>query len=250
MATRRRLASDRLPALVGAPLVVVAEDGTRGHRRAHELEELGYRVQVRNVREGPGSLERAVRDAAGVIIDVECRHALPQTLVETVRLATDAPVLVIGASGTLAELAACIEAGADDYCRPNVTTHELDLRLRAIVRRAARLASVPPPTTRLQLGELEIDFASQTVRKRGQEISLSPTEFRLLATLAERAGHVVPARALVARVWGSQYADETHYLRLYIRYLRRKLEDDPRRPRYIVNRWGAGYALEVPQRAA
>ncbi|MCA9855488.1 MAG: winged helix-turn-helix domain-containing protein, partial [Dehalococcoidia bacterium] len=68
--------------------------------------------------------------------------------------------------------------------------------------------------------------------------------------LAEHAGDVVPSKALIARVWGDQYAGETHYLRLYVRYLRQKIEDDPSEPHYIVNRWGSGYALETPREAA
>jgi two-component system KDP operon response regulator KdpE len=88
------------------------------------------------------------------------------------------------------------------------------------------------------------------VWKNGEAIPLSPTEYRLLWTLAEHAGEVVPSKALIARVWGNQYTGETHYLRLYIRYLRQKLEDDPSRPVYIVNRWGAGYALEEPKQTA
>jgi two-component system KDP operon response regulator KdpE len=108
----------------------------------------------------------------------------------------------------------------------------------------------PEAPRRVRVGAIEIDPASQTVWKDGKEVPLSPTEYRLLWTLAEHAGEVVPSKALIARVWGNQYTAETHYLRLYIRYLRQKLEDDPSRPVYIVNRWGAGYALEEPKRTA
>jgi two-component system, OmpR family, KDP operon response regulator KdpE len=108
----------------------------------------------------------------------------------------------------------------------------------------------PSETVPLRIGEIEIDAAGQVVRKRGAVVPLSPTEFRLLMTLAEHRGQVVPSKALIARVWGTQYSSETHYLRLYVRYLRQKLEDDPSNPKYIVNRWGAGYALETPKQAA
>lgn len=229
---------------------MVAADVARAHLRARELEQLGYFVQVVQGAPRSGGDSERWEGLAAVVVEGNGGRILPQRLAESVRQLTEAPIVVVGASGTLEELAACFEAGADDYCRPGTATEEIDLRLRAIARRALRLASWRTPESPLQVGDLEIDFATQTVRKRGREVPLSPTEFRLLATLAERAGHVVPARALVARVWGTQYADETHYLRLYIRYLRQKLEDDPSRPRYIVNRWGTGYALEIPQRAA
>lgn len=146
----------------------------------------------------------------------------------------------------------CLEAGADDYCRPRCPTEELDLRLRAIFQRInadpGRRADIGRAIVRV--GDLEIDPGRQEVRKRGARVALSPTEFRLLSTLAERAGEIVPARALIARVWGTQYANESHYLRLYIRYLRQKLEDNPSEPRYIVNRWGSGYALDGTRPAA
>lgn len=250
MVSSRRLGGDGLPSLVGAPVAVVAPDLARAHLRARELEQFGYAVHTVDA-SAPLEAEPCHWDAlAGVVIEGNGARLLPQKLAEAVRRRTEAPIVVVGSSGTLEEMAACIEAGADDYCRPGTPAAEIDLRLRAIARRAARFSAPRPADDRLQIGDLEIDFGTQTVRKRGEVIPLSPTEFRLLATLAERAGHVVPARALVARVWGTQYADETHYLRLYIRYLRQKLEDDPSRPRYIVNRWGAGYALEVPPRAA
>lgn len=126
------------------------------------------------------------------------------------------------------------------------------MRLRSLFR---RMSTIPGQWQRavqqvLRIGDIEIDQAGQVVKKRGNTIPLSPTEFRLLVTLAEHQGEVVPSKALIARVWGTQYASETHYLRLYVRYLRQKLEDDPSQPKYIVNRWGTGYALEVPGRAA
>lgn len=180
---------------------------------------------------------------------------MPGETVTRVRTVTRVPVIAVGCAGTLAEMTRCLDAGADDYARPNVPTDELDLRLRAMFRRL-RSDPVAPEKQEsdedavLKVGDLEIDVRAQVVRKRGVTIPLSPTEFRLLLTLAEHQGTVIPTKALIARVWGNQYAGETHYLRLYVRYLRQKLEDDPSSPRYIVNRWGAGYALEAPARAA
>ncbi|MGE5595408.1 MAG: winged helix-turn-helix domain-containing protein, partial [Hyphomicrobiales bacterium] len=133
------------------------------------------------------------------------------------------------------------------------STEEIDLRLRALWRRVrlgAGETAARSPEAPIRIGELEIDVAAQTVRKNGAVVPLSPTEFRLLVSLAEHPGEVVPSRALMARVWGNQYAGESHYLRLYVRYLRQKIEDDPARPRYILNRWGAGYTLGTPPRAA
>ncbi len=240
-----------LPPLVGVRVAIISQGLERAYDRARGLEAIGYRVAA------SGDPHRAVSFIAemepdAVVIDIGREVASPDGLTASLRGLTNVPFVVVGCAGTVAEMLRCLEAGADDYCRPRCPTEEVDLRLRAAFRRA-QAAGVTnpreaPPVVRV--GEIEIDSAGHLVRKSGTLISLSPTEFRLLATLAERPGEVVPAKALIARVWGNQYANETHYLRLYVRYLRQKLEDDPSRPRYIVNRWGAGYALEAPQHAA
>ncbi len=235
-----------LPPLVGVPVTVVSFGLERSYDRARGLEELGYRVSsCGEPATAPDCVESTSSEA--IVVDLGRDLGFPADLVSRVRELSTAPILVVGCAGTVVEMLRCFEAGADEYCRPKCTTEEIDLRLRALFRRIQNGAvpksrSATPP--KLFVGALEIDVASQTVRKMGITVPLSPTEFRLLATLAEHAGEVVPSRALIARVWGTQYAGETHYLRLYVRYLRQKLEDNPSRPQYIVNRWGSGYALE------
>lgn len=243
-----------LPPPVGLRVMVVSQGLDRAYDRARGLEAIGYRVAAfGDVGSAVAAVERHAPDAA--VVDLGREVGFPADAVAKLRSATDAPIVAVGCSGTLAEMLRCLEAGADDYCRPQCSTDEIDLRLRALLRRIgmanghdARSAQEEP--RRVRVGAIEIDPASQTVWKDGREVPLSPTEYRLLWTLAEHAGEVVPSKALIARVWGNQYTAETHYLRLYIRYLRQKLEDDPSRPVYIVNRWGAGYALEEPKRTA
>ncbi len=241
-----------LPPLVGTHVVVISQGLERAHDRARGLEEFGYRVlpcgDPVNI---PDALETSQPDA--IVLDLGRELAFPGDALVAIRKISDAPVVVVGCAGTFAEMLRCYEAGGDDYCRPKCATEEIDLRLRAIFRRLkmdapeGRDSSVPLV---LRVGAIEIDQASQRVVKDGVAIPLSPTEFRLLATLAEHPGEVIPSKALIARVWGNQYAGETHYLRLYIRYLRQKLEDDPSNPVYIVNRWGSGYSLDEPRREA
>ena len=243
-----------LPPLVGVRLLVVSNSLELAFDRARGLEEVGYHATACG---DPASLLAGLENAApgAVVVDLGREVGFPGDIVARVRERVSVPVLVVGCAGTLAEMLRCFEAGADDYCRPKCSTEEIDLRLRAIFRRI-RATSVAEaegrPVSRgvLRVGEIEVDQASQTVRKSGVVVSLSPTEFRLLATMAEHPGEVIPAKALIASVWGNQYSGETHYLRLYVRYLRQKLEDDPSHPLYIVNRWGSGYALEAPRRAA
>lgn len=240
-----------LPPLVGSRLVVISSGLEHAYDRARLLDTLGYRAAACGEPAGaPGFVAELAPDS--IVIDLARDIGAPDDVVSCLRSTSQAPIVVVGCTGSLAEMTRCFDAGADDYVRPNAPTEEVDLRLRALFRRLKQAAPVKLESeeTVYRVGDLEIDIASQVVRKRGQVIALSPTEFRLLVTLAERRGSVIPARALIARVWGNQYAGETHYLRLYVRYLRQKLEDDPSHPIYIVNRWGAGYALEEPAQAA
>lgn len=245
--------SDGLPPLVGTRVIVISHAIERAHDRARGLEQMGYRVTPWG---DPDTSRATVSDLApqAIVIDLGREVGFPADVVMRLREVTDVPLVVVGCAGTFAEMLRCFEAGADDYCRPKSQTEEVDVRLRAIFRRLGdgngngQGHSEAPAA--LTVGELEIDPGAMVVRKRGEIVPLSPTEFRLLMTLAEHAGQVVPAKALIARVWGNQYSSESHYLRLYVRYLRQKLEDDPSQPRYIVNRWGSGYALENPPRAA
>jgi two-component system, OmpR family, KDP operon response regulator KdpE len=240
-----------LPPPVGTRLFLVSRGLEQGYLRARTLEESGYRVTTcGEPREARTQAGMVGPDA--IVIDLGRDNGHLSQLVESLRPCTLGPLVAVGLAGDLAEMAHCFEAGADEVCPPRVSTRELDLRLRALLRAQSRnaLREQEQEAGALRIGELEIDLERRLVRKRGEIISLSPTEFRLLVTLAENAGRVVPSKALIARVWGEQYAGETHYLRLYVRYLRQKLEDDPSHPAYIVNRWGSGYALEPPKQAA
>jgi two-component system KDP operon response regulator KdpE len=234
-----------LPPLVGVQIVVVSQGLERSHDRARGLDDYGYRVtSCGDPATVGGCIEVAQPEA--VVVDLGRELGFPADIVARVRDVSKVPVVVVPCAGTPQEMLRCYEAGADDYCRVRCTTEEIDIRLRAIFRRMNSGMHHNPGTApaKMRIGAIEIDPGRQVVRKGGSEIPLSPTEFRLLATLAEHPGEVIPSKALIARVWGNQYAGETHYLRLYVRYLRQKLEDDPSRPRYIVNRWGSGYAIE------
>jgi len=236
---------------VGLQVTVIATELERSYDRARGLEGFGYRVTACGE---PGAAHAQLNEshAEAIVVDLGRGLSFPAELVARVRTVSVAPLLVVGCAGTAVEMLRCFESGADDYCRPRCPTEEIDLRLRALFRRinnsgAQRLSQTP---TAIRVGEIEIDPASQTVRKAGVAVPLSPTEFRLLSTLAEHPGEVIPSKALIARVWGNEYSGETHYLRLYVRYLRQKLEVDPSHPLYIVNRWGSGYALDDGSRAA
>ena len=161
-------------------------------------------------------------------------------LLETV---SDLPVVVLGAGGDEEEVVWYLDAGAADYVVQPVSPAHLSARLRVVLRHAAR----DIPGGIIQVGDLEVDPDRHEVRRNGRVVRVTPTEFQLLRVLAERAGQPCSHRMLLERVWGDDFAACTHYLSLYIGYLRRKLEDDPKHPRLLVTHWGVGYRLrETP----
>jgi two-component system KDP operon response regulator KdpE len=161
---------------------------------------------------------------------------------EVLRALGDFPLIVAWREAAPAVAAACLDRGADAAIALPLPARELAARIRTVLRRAGDHA-LPAGKPRTTIGDLAIDFGTRSVWLRGREVELSPTEFALLAVLAETPGRVVTNRELLTRVWGEEYADEVHYVRLYIGYLRAKLEDDPRAPRLILNQWGVGYRL-------
>ncbi|HEX6293240.1 MAG TPA: response regulator transcription factor [Herpetosiphonaceae bacterium] len=150
------------------------------------------------------------------------------------------PVIVLTAKDQEDDRIQGLELGADDYIGKPFSHRELLSRIRAVLRRHA----TPPPVPQTQLkidDRLTIDFAKHEVLVHGEPVSLRPTEYRLLYHLVQNAGWVMPHDVLLAKVWGPEYRDESHYLRLYITYLRQKIEEDPANPRYILTERGVGY---------
>ena len=162
---------------------------------------------------------------------------------ETLRLLreiTAAPVIMLTARGEEDDRVRGLELGADDYVTKPFSPRELVSRVKAVLRRT----ETTPPAEKSTLtvdDRLNINFDRREVLVDGQPVKLRPTEFRLLYHLVNNAGWVVPHDQLLAKVWGYEYREETHYLRLYINYLRQKLEEDPANPRYILTERGVGY---------
>lgn len=162
-------------------------------------------------------------------------------LCELVRSHSTVPILMLTAREQRDDKVRGFELGGDDYLTKPFDPVELLARVKALLRRA-RLGRQAPPTC-LTLGELEIDRTSRQARLRGRSLELTPTEYRLLAVLAEGAGQVQSHAELLTRVWGPDYRDEVGFLRQYVYFLRQKLEDQPGSPRYLRSRPGFGYYL-------
>ncbi len=163
---------------------------------------------------------------------------------ETLRMLrefSNVPVIMLTAKGEEDDKVYGLELGADDYITKPFGSRELSSRIRAVLRRA-EMPSVSPDKAVLKIDDrLSVDFNRREVIVEGKRIKLRPTEYRLLYHLIENAGWTVPHEQLLAKVWGYEYRDETHYVRLYVNYLREKIEEDPSNPKYILTERGVGY---------
>ena len=155
------------------------------------------------------------------------------------------PIFVLGNGASGDDAVWYLEEGAADYLQKPVSPALLAARMGAVLRRMQ-----DRPSDSYVVGDLEIDVGRRQVTKAGKPVALTPTEFALLAVLVENAGRACSHRYLLQRVWGEDFQHCSHYLRLYIGYLRNKLEDDPRNPRLLLTEWGVGYRLANAQPAA
>lgn len=162
-----------------------------------------------------------------------------------IRTWSDRPIIVLSARGRDRDKIAALDAGADDYLTKPFSTGELLARMRVALRRSEGRDS--PDDAVFSVGDLVVDRARRLVQVRGQEVHLTPTEYRLLAVLVQHAGKVLTQQHLLREVWGPGRTTEAHYLRVYMQQLRTKLEADPSRPRYLRTEPGVGYRLRVEE---
>ena len=179
------------------------------------------------------------------IVDLRIEKVAGLDLVRMLRAASALAILAIATDTDPMTTVGALEVGADDVARPDTPPAELIARLRAAIRRSARVPQhrADANGSLIETGELVIDRTARTVTKSGARIALTRIEYRLLDALASRIGQVAPHRFLLSNVWGDQFVDDTHYLRVYIGYLRQKIEANPPHPQYILSEWGVGYRL-------
>jgi two-component system, OmpR family, KDP operon response regulator KdpE len=176
-----------------------------------------------------------------VVLDLGLPDGDGETLLAALRRRESTPVLVISARQADGQKIRLLDAGADDYLVKPFSVGELLARMRVALRH--RGTALKPSLTRYEAEGLTVDLAAHRVDLRGEAVHLTPTEFKLLARLVRSAGQVVTHRQLLADVWGEEFTEHTHYLRLYMGQLRAKLEADPADPRRLLTEPGVGYRL-------
>src|SRR5579884_1081003 len=205
------------------------------------LRDAGYSVEAASTKaEALAAL--AYRPPEALVLDLVLPDGDGVGVCKDIRRWSRLPILVLSAVGDEREKVRALDAGADDYVTKPFGTEELLARLRAILRRAPDSGQA----ARVELGDLTIDLDDRTVLNRGQEVHLTPIEFDLLRVLGRYPGRLVTQRQLLTEVWGPQYAEESHYLRVHIGHIRAKIEPDPSRPRYLITEPGVGYRLRDP----
>jgi len=200
----------------------------------------GYEVDTAS------SAEEALADAAmsgpdAVILDLVLPDGTGTDVCRTLREWTEIPILIVSAVGDEKAKIAALDAGADDYVTKPFSIDELLARLRAALRRVD--ARAEPIIT---VGDLTIDVERSLLTRDGQQIQLTPHEFRLLLLFARNLGKLLTHQMILDHVWGPAYRAESHYLHVYISQLRRKIEPVPTRPRYLITETGAGYRMMDP----
>lgn len=225
--------------------VLLVEDDRELRRTLQQaLEVEGYRVAAAaSLADARALLAHAPTDAGFdlVLLDLGLPDGEGSALLAELRQRSGTPVLVISARMDEGPKVQLLDAGADDYLIKPFSLAELLARMRVALRHRGRHAR--PATRRLTVAGVGIDLETRRVQREGQDVHLTPTEYRLLARLVRQAGQVVTHRQLLVDVWGPEFSHHTHYLRLYMAQLRAKLEADPADPQLLITEPGVGYRL-------
>ena len=209
------------------------------------LESSGYKVlTATDGAEAVALVEQELPDL--IILDLMLPKMDGYAVCRRVREFSSVPIIMLTARSAQVDLVHGFEVGADDYLTKPFSVTELLMRVGAVLRRS-RWPEEIMTRQQFKAGPIEIDFAQHRVTASGEPVKLTPTEYRLLSYLASNANRVVIHRELLRAVWGPEYGEETEYLRVYMRYLRQKLEPDPSNPEYLLTQPGAGYMLHQPE---
>ncbi|HEY7537612.1 MAG TPA: response regulator [Gaiellaceae bacterium] len=230
--------------MTGTRVLVVDDEPQILRALRTSLRGAGYEVETAETAEG-ALAAAAMRPPEAVILDLVLPDGTGTDVCRELRSWSSAPVIVLSAIGEEREKVAALDAGADDYVTKPVGIDELLARLRAVLRRRA-----PAGEQVIAVGDLVVDLEKRVVTVAGEWVHLTPHEFDLLRVLAVNQGKLLTHRMLLQEVWGRGYANESNLLHVNISQLRRKIEPDRARPRYLLTEPGAGYRLVDPSEPA
>lgn len=225
------------------PTALIIEDEPQIRRFVRAaLEADGWQVhEAVSMRQG--LTDAGTRAPDLVILDLGLPDGDGAALLRDLRTWSQVPVIVLSARSSEDDKVLALDAGADDYLTKPFGVAELMARVRASMRR--RQGADGNTDAHFAFGDVAVDFTARVVRKGGQDIHLTPIEYRLLALLIANAGRVLTHRHLLRDVWGPSHVDDTHYLRVHMGHLRQKIEDDPAQPKHLVTETAVGYRLIV-----
>jgi two-component system KDP operon response regulator KdpE len=225
------------------PSVLVIDDEQQIRRLLQAtLTANGYRVLVAETGQ-EGMTQATMNRPDVVILDLSLPDRDGTELLRELRQWSTIPVVILSARTSEADIIACLDAGADDYLVKPFHTGELLARMRTALRHRPSVL----PSTLFERGSLSVDLESRVVKKGGEQVKLTATEFSLLALLVRNAGKVLTHRYILEQIWGPSFAEESQYTRVYVGQLRKKLEDDPSSPQLIITESGIGYRLVVEE---
>lgn len=226
-----------------SPVVLVVDDEIQIRRFLRTGFELNGFI-VHEAGTGADAIRSAtLRPVDLIIIDLGLPDMDGSEVVERIRSWSTAPIIVLSVRSAEAQKVHLLELGADDYVVKPFGMAELMARVRVALRRQMRASSGEPT---VKIGPLTIDLAARAVTLKGTRLALTPKEYRLLQVLAQHAGNVVTHQQLLREVWGTTHVQDTHYLRIFVRKLRQKIEPGTDSPRILVTELGVGYRLAQP----
>lgn len=220
-------------------ILIIEDEPALSRMLATTLSAQGY-VVTTAMRADEALARVAVDDPALILLDLGLPDRDGLSLLPLLKARCQAQVIIVSARAQESEKVAALDAGAEDYLTKPFSVAELLARLRVAQRR--RQESLPV-TQRYVVGDLAIDLEQRQVMLAGEAVKLTPKEYQLLAILAQAGGRVVTHAQLLQAIWGRHHSDDTHYLRIYLRQLRQKLERDPGEPHYLITEPGVGYRL-------
>ncbi len=228
----------------GARVLVVDDEPQILRALQLKLRTAGYAVDTAATA-AEALMKAAMRPPEAIILDLLLPDGSGTEVCRELRTWSTVPIVVLSAVGEEGEKIAALDAGADDYVTKPFSGDELLARVRAQLRRGS-----PASRPVIEVGDLRVDLDKRLVTMAGEPVSLTPIEYDLLRLFAANEGKLLTHPAILRAIWGPAYGDESNYLHVYVSHLRRKIEPDPARPRYLLTQPGVGYRLVGPDSAA